>query len=260
MMTRIRFGLSLIGLAMMAGVAAGQHAYETPDGYYEYGGSPGFGGVPGRDGWTAHAAAEWVSRYMERGSRRFGNAGAFGILLGGGYGPVSGALEQRFADSSADREFRGTLRGAHTMNGLDFGVRATYISDLRGGPSNWDLGFGVGGELFAGIRWDTEILYGTEPKNFYADAGLSREWEFSGDWRLKAAAEVGFNLGYQRDARKGADHAAVSLDVAKSLGFQSVVYGGVEHYAPINRDTARHADHRDLHDGFVFRLGARWEY
>ena len=250
---------ALVSCLLPTGASA-QHAYETTAGYYEYSGSAAFDSPRNRDGWTAYAAAEWVSRYLQRGYQQFGNAGAFGIMLGGGYGPVGVDLEQRFADSSADREFRGTLRATHTMADLDFGVRATYMSDLRGSPSNWDLGFGVGGQLVYGIRWESEIYFGTEPSNFYADAGLSREWEFGPDWSLMASAEIGFNLGYQRDARKGADHAALGLDIAHALNHQSVIYGGIGHYAPINRDAAKYADHADLYDGFLFRIGARWEY
>lgn len=254
------YPLLVAALAIPSG-AFGQHAYESSKGYYEYGGSSSSGGrSAGRDGWTAHAAAEWVSRYLQRGYQQFGNAGAFGIMLGGGYGPVAVGVEQRFADSSADREFRGTLSASHDIEGLEIGTRATYMSDLRGGPSNWDLGFGVGGELVAGIRWESEIYYGTEPKNFYVDAGLSREWSFTSTWNLRAAAGMGFNLGYQRDARKGADHAQLGLDIARSLSSQSSIYGGVGYNAAINRDALKYADHSDLYDGFVFRIGARWEY
>lgn len=260
MKTTLKTLIPALALFAIPASAGAGYVYETPDGYYGYGGSPAFGGSSDGGGWTAYAAAEWVSRYVRRGYQQFGNAGAFGIMLGGGYGPVGVDLEQRLADTSADREFRSTLRASHAVHELDFGVRATYMSDLRGGPSNWDLGFGVGGELFYGIRWESEIYYGTEPKNFYGEAGLAREWEFGGDWSLKASAEIGFNFGYQRDARKGADHAAFGLDIARALNHQSAIYGGVGHFAPINRNPGRYNDHRDLYDGFVLRFGARWEY
>jgi len=259
--SRRLFPLFIAALAVPSG-AFGQFAYENPKGYYEYGGSPASSGASPRSagGWTAYAAAEWVSRYLQRGYQQFGNAGAFGIMLGGGYGPVGVDLEQRFADSSADREFRGTLRARHELEGFDFGVRATYMSDLRGDYSNWDLGLGVGGELFAGIRWDSEIYYGTDPDNFYADAGLSREWALAGDFSLRAAAAMGFNLGYQRDAKKGPDHALIGLDLSHALGTQTSIYGGVSYNAAINRDAVKYADHSDLYDGFVFRVGLRWDY
>jgi hypothetical protein len=247
-------------LAALNTTASAQHAYETPAGHYEYGGSPTFGGPRSASGWTAYAAAEWVSRYMQRGYQQFGNAGAVGILLGGGYGPIGADIEQRLADTDSDREFRATLRASHHLNGLDFGIRATYMNTLRGNPSNWDLGFGVGGDLIWGIRWESEIYYGTEPKNFYADAGLAREWEFASAWSFKASAGLGMNLGYQRDAAKGFDHATFGIDLARAFGPQSTIYGGVGHYAPINRDVAKYDDHKDLYDGFVFRFGMRWDY
>jgi len=249
-------------LSLLAGsfTTNAQNSYETSVGYHEYGGNPAFGSPRIDNSWTAHAAADWVSRYMQRGYQQFGNAGAFAIMLGAGYGPITADLEQRIADTDGDREFRGTLRANHTMNDLDVGVRATYMSNLRGNPSNWDLGLGVEGDLLWGIRWESEIYYGTEPKNFYADAELDREWKFGGSWSLKASAGVGVNLGYQRDARKGADHASLGLDIARAFGAQSTIYGGVGHYAPINRNTTKYTDHLDLYDGFIFRLGARWEY
>ena len=252
--------LSLALLFVFPAAAPAQHAYETSSGFYEYSGSAGFGSPRNRDGWTAYAATEWASRYLRRGNQQFGNAGAFAIMLGGGYGPVGVDLEQRIADTTSNREFSANFHATHSVNELDFGARATYFNGLRGEPSNWDLGLGVGGELFRGIRWETEIHYGTEPKNFYADAGLTRAWEFGPDWSLTASAGVGFNLGYQRDARKGADHAAVSVDIAHALSHQSAIYGGIGHYSPINRDTTRYADHQQLHNGFLFRIGARWEY
>jgi len=240
--------------------ANAQRAYQTPAGHYEYGGSPAFGGPRGASGWTAYAAADWVSRYMQRGYQQFGNSGAFAILLGGGYGPIGADIEQRLADTDSDREFRGTIRATQHIGGLDYGARATYMSDLRGNPSNWDLGFGVGGDLAWGVRWESEIYYGTEPKNFYADAGIAREWELGGTWSSKASAGFGINLGYQRDAAKGFDHAAFGLDIARAFGPQSTIYGGFGYYAPINRDEVKYVDHRDLYDGFVFRIGARWDY
>lgn len=252
---RIIFFLAAASLS-----ASAQRAYQTPAGHYEYGGSPAFGGSRGANEWTAYAAAEWVSRYMQRGYQQFGNAGAFGILLGGGYGPIGADIEQRHADSDSDREFRGTLRATQHLNGLDFGVRGTYMSTLRGNPSNWDIGFGVGGDLAFGVRWESEIYYGTEPKNFYADAGIGREWELGSAWSFKASAGLGINLGYQRDAAKGFDHAAFGLDLARSFTQQSTIYGGVGHYSPINRDTVKYSDHQDLYDGFVFRFGLRWDY
>jgi hypothetical protein len=252
--------LPALTLLILQPTSTAQRAYQTSAGHYEYGGSPAFGGPSNSDGWAAYAAAEWVSRYMQRGYQQFGNAGAFAIMLGGGYGPIGADLEQRIADTDSDREFRGTLHATHQMHDLDFGVRATYMSTLRGQPSNWDLGLGVGGDLLWGIRWETEIYYGTEPKNFYGDAGLNREWEFGGAWSFKASAGLGVNLGYQRDAAKGFDHAAFGLDIARAFGPQSTIYGGVGHYAPINRDTTKYTDHRDLYDGFIFRFGARWDY
>ena len=251
--------IALSLFAISASVSA-QRTYETTAGYYEYGGSPAFSGPYNTSGWTAYAAGEWVSRYLQRGYQQFGNNGAFAILLGGGYGPIGADLEQRIADGDGDREFRGTLRASHNIHDLDFGLRATYISDLRGGPSNWDIGFGIGGALFYSIQWESEIYYGTEPQNFYADAGLTREWEFSSAWSLRASAGLGMNLGYQRDASKGFDHAAFGLDIARAFGPQSAIYGGVGHYVPINRDTNTYTDHRDLYDGYVFQFGVRWDY
>lgn len=252
--------LPALTLLMIPTTVSSQRAYQTTAGYYEYGGSPAFGEPRNASGWTAYAATEWVSRYMQRGYQQFGNAGAFAIMLGGGYGPIGADLEQRLADTDGDREFRGTLRATHNINELDFGLRTTYMSNLRGNPSNWDIGLGVGGDLVWGVRWESEIYYGTEPKNFYGDAGLAREWDFGGAWSVKASAGLGVNLGYQRDASKGIDHAAFGLDLARAFGPQSTIYGGVGHYAPINRDTTKYTDHRDLYDGFVFRLGARLDF
>ncbi len=252
--------LTVLGILMLPTAASASYTYKTTSGHYEYSGSAAFGSTSHKQGWTAYAAAEWVSRYIRRGYQQFGNAGAFGIMLGGGYGPVGVDLEQRFADTSADREFRGTMRASRTIDQFDFGVRATYMSDLRGGPSNWDLGFGVGSQLFYGIQWNSEIYYGTEPSNFYLDAGLSREWEFGPEWSLTASAAMGFNLGYQREARKGADHIALGLDVAHAINHQSVIYGGIGHHSTVNRDASRYSDHTELYEGFIFRVGARWEY
>ncbi len=247
-------------LLVLAVPGYAQRTYETSAGYYEYGGNQAFGKPRHSDGWTAYAATQWVSRYLERGYQRFGNSGAFAIMLGGGYGPIAADLEQRLADSDSDREFRGTLRASHHMHELDFGLRTTYVTDLRGNPSYWDIGFGVEGDLVLGIRWESEIVYGTETKNFYIDSGLAREWELGPTWSVKASAGLGLNLGYQRDAGKGFDHAAIGLDIARAFGPQSTIYGGIGHYAPISRNEAKHLDHRDLYDGFVFKLGARWNY
>jgi len=240
--------------------ASAQYEYETSAGYYEYGGSAAFGTPSQSDGWTARAASQWVSRYMQRGYQQFGNNGAFGIMLGGGYGPVGAGIEQRWADGGGDREFRGTLRAKNHFQGLDVKARATYINFSGDDPANWDLGLGVGGNLFMGIRWETEIYYGTEPSNFYWDAGISREWEIAGAWSVSTSAGLGANLGYQREAPKGVEHAAFGLDIARALGPRSAVFGGVDYYAPINRDETRYKDHSDLYDGFVFQLGARWRY
>ncbi len=252
--------LTLISLSSIPTTCHAQWDDPSLDGYDVYGGGPAFHAPRQSGGWTAYAAAAWVSRYMERGYQRFGNAGAFGIMLGGGYSPVGADLEQRLADTNGSREFRGNLRATHDFNDLEIATRATYVSDLRGNPSYWDLGLGAAGNLAWSIRWQSELIYGTETKNFHADAGLEREWALGAEWKVKASTGFGVNLGYQRDAAKGIDHAMVGLDIARSLGPQSTIFGGVSHYAPINRDTAKYVDHRDLYDGFVFQLGARWDY
>lgn len=212
------------------------------------------------DSWTAYAAAEWVSRHMERGSQRFGNAGAIGLLVGGGIGPVGLDLQQRVADTDGSREFRGNIRAVHQFQDFLLAARATYVSDLRGNPSYWDLGAAIGSELIWGLRWQTEMVLGTEAKNFYLDAALSREWAIGHEWSILASSGLGINLGYQREASKGFDHAVVGLDLARSLGYQGVLHGGVRHFSPIRRDPEKHADHRNLYEGFVFQVGARWSY
>lgn len=260
--TRALFAACLAGLAPTT--APAQYSdypdYQPypADSYGGFHAGPAAGGG-GSSSWTALAAAEWASRYLRQGREQFGNAGVLGFTLGGGYGPLGLDLWQGFADSNAGREFRGTIRLEQEIERFQFSLRTTYISDTRGGD-NWELGLGLAGDVFAGVKWRSEIYQGTEPSGAYVDGAVFRDWQVAPAWQLSTSAGMGANLGYVRDGHRGPDHLGLNLELIRSLGRNATFQSGVGHYFPIDKSYPRRLGDASLHDGWLFSLGARWDY
>jgi hypothetical protein len=190
-------------------------------------------GVGRNDGrgsqWTATAAVEWVSKYLDQGREQFDGAG--GIILGTSvdFESISLELLQGFADSNAAREFRGNLLLSHSLKNLELGLRTSIVSDTRGGPEVWEVAGAIAGELAFGVRWESEICYDIHSGGAYAEGSLCRNWEVSPVWELAASGAFGANFGSVADGHRGPDHLLLNVEMVRLISENSAICAGLGH-------------------------------
>lgn len=209
--------------------------------------------------WTALAAAEWTSRYLSEGRENWGNSGMIAGVVGVGHGPLGIELWQGFADSSADREFQGSLAWSHEVGEVSVALRGSWISDTRG-ESGWEFGVGAEGESWHEVTWRAEIYFAPQPNGAYLECGLSRELMHLGGWTVGVGADGGVNMGYIRDGHRGMDHIGVRLDGETKITEDVVIQMSIARYQAIGRNVRSHPGDDPLYNGWFLRAGAKWEY